>query len=92
MPAVSKAQQRLMAQAYQVRKYMDTAGEDGIDPKSINSAYRDQVVTLAKQMKGKDLKKFAETSHDDLPDHVGENNAMATTASAIMSAARAPII
>ena len=32
MPALSKTQQRLMGQAYGVRKFMDTNGKDGIDP------------------------------------------------------------
>lgn len=79
MPSTSKAQQRLMAQAYEVRKHLDSGGKEGMDPKDLNPRYRDKVVELAKGMKKADLKHFAETKRSQLPDRkVAENN---TTAS-----------
>jgi len=72
MPAVSKTQQRLMGQAYGVRKFMDTNGKDGIDPDSIKSAYRETIVELANNMKKKSLKDFASTKHNKLPEEVEE--------------------
>jgi hypothetical protein len=65
MPAKSKAQQRLMAQAYGVKK-----GEISLD--DVDSDYRDEIEKLADQMSLEDLKDFAETSHEDLPDKVKE--------------------
>ena len=67
MPALSKTQQRLMGQAYGVRKFIDTNGKDGIDPDSIKSAYRQTIVELASNMKKKALKDFASTKHKGLP-------------------------
>lgn len=65
MPAKSKAQQRLMAQAYGVKK-----GEISLD--DVDPDYRDEIEKLANQMSLEDLKDFAETSHEDLPDKVEE--------------------
>lgn len=59
MPAKSKAQQRLMGQAYAVKK-----GE--LDPKDIDSEWRDEIVKLADSMTLKQLKDFAKTPHKDL--------------------------
>lgn len=73
MPAVSKTQQRLMGQAYGVRKFMDTNGKDGIDPDSIKSAYRETIVEIANNMKKKALKDFASTKHNKLPEEVEES-------------------
>ena len=56
MPALSKTQQRLMGQAYGVRKFMDTKGKEGIDPDTIDSKYREEIVDIAKGMKKKPLK------------------------------------
>jgi hypothetical protein len=70
MPARSKTQQRLMAQAYGVRKFMDTKGKSGIDPKDIKSKYRETIVDLAKKMTKKSLKDYASTKHDDIPEMV----------------------
>lgn len=81
MPAVSKAQQRLMAQAHEVRKYLDTNGKEGTDPDTIDSDYRDEIVRLAKDMKKADLRSFASTSRAKLPDRVPENNTTATVGS-----------
>lgn len=73
MPSVSKTQQRLMGQAYGVRKWMDTDGKDGINPKTIESAYRKTIVDIAKNMKKKDLKDYASTKHKNIPEEVGED-------------------
>ena len=72
MPAVSKTQQRLMGQAHGVRKWMDTNGKEGLDPKDIKSAYRETIVDIAKSMKKKSLKDFASTEHKGLPDEIEE--------------------
>ena len=66
MPSTSKAQQRLMGQAYAVKK-------GDIKPKDLDPKYRDQIVDLADSMSLKDLKDFAETKHKDLPEKVKEN-------------------
>jgi len=70
--SVSKTQQRLMGQAYGVRKWMDTNGKEGLDPDSINSKYRDTIVDIANNMKKKYLKDFAGTKHKNLPEVVEE--------------------
>ena len=80
MPSTSKAQQRLMGQAYAVK-----IGE--LDPKDIDIEYRDMIVKLSKNMEEKDLKSFAKTKHKNLPeripeslsDFMNENNPTATT-------------
>ena len=74
MPATSKAQQALMGQAYAVKK-------GKLDPSDLDPRYRDEIVRLSKEMTEKDLKDYAETSHEGLPDRVGENNTTATTGS-----------
>ena len=73
MPSVSKTQQRLMGQAYQVRKFMDSDGEQGKDPKSIDKEYRDTIIDIANGMKKKSLKDFAKTKHDNIPEEVEES-------------------
>lgn len=65
MPSTSKAQQRLMGQAYAVKK-------GDIKPRDLDPKYRDQIVDLADSMSLKDLKDFAETKHTDLPSKVKE--------------------
>lgn len=72
MPAVSRTQQRLMGQAYGVRKWMDSNGKDGLNPRRIDSAYRETIVELANNMKKKSLKDFAETKHKNIPEEVEE--------------------
>ena len=67
MPAVSQAQQKLMAQAYQVKKFQLSGGGEGIDPKELDSEYRKQIVDLADSMSKAELKAFAETKIGDLP-------------------------
>jgi hypothetical protein len=79
MPATSKSQQRLMAQAYGVK-----SGD--IDPKDLNPDYKEQIIDLAKSMTLKQLKDYAETSHEDLPqkvkkESVNENSPLATASS-----------
>jgi hypothetical protein len=73
MPSVSKTQQRLMGQAYQVRKFIDTDGKKGKDPKTIDSEYRDAILDIAKGMKKKSLKDFAKTKHENIPEEVEES-------------------
>lgn len=66
MPAQSKAQQRLMGQAYVVKK-------GDISIKDIDPEYRDKIQSLVDGMTLKQLKDFAETSHEDLPERKDEN-------------------
>jgi len=65
MPAVSKSQQRIMAQAYAVK--MGSLSPSDIDPR-----YRKSIVNLSKKMTEKQLKDYAETSHKGLPNDVDE--------------------
>lgn len=66
MPALSKAQQRLMGAAYAVKKG-DSKLSD-IDPE-----YREEVKGLVDGMTLKQLKDFAATKHEGLPDRVEES-------------------
>lgn len=65
MPSQSKSQQRLMGVAYAV-KSGDMLLSD------VDASYRDKVKELVDGMSLKDLKDFAETKHDDLPEEVSE--------------------
>jgi hypothetical protein len=65
MPSVSKSQQRLMGMAYAVK-----SGDMEIS--DIDPAYRDKVKSLSDGMTKKDLKKYASTKHDNLPETVDE--------------------
>ena len=65
MPSVSKSQQRLMGMAYAVK-----CGDMKIS--DIDPAYRDKVKSLSDGMTKKDLKKYASTKHDNLPETVDE--------------------
>lgn len=65
MPAESKSQQRLMGQAYSIKK-------GDIKPSDLDPKYKDKIVDLADSMSLKDLKDFAETKHKDLPNKVDE--------------------
>lgn len=60
MPAVSQSQQALMGQAYAVK-----TGK--LKPEDIDPKYREQIVTLSKDMTEEDLKDYAETRHEGLP-------------------------
>ena len=70
--SLSKSQQRLMGQAHGVRKFMDTKGKEGLDPSDIDSEYREDIVNIAKNMKKKALKDYAETKHKNIPEEVEE--------------------
>jgi len=72
MPAYSRTQQRLMGQAYGVRKWMDTNGKEGLNPRKIDTAYRETIVDIAKNMKKKALKDYASTKHKNIPEEIGE--------------------
>tara|TARA_R110000772_G_scaffold65007_8_gene145174 strand:- start:2174 stop:3028 length:855 start_codon:yes stop_codon:yes gene_type:complete len=65
MPSTSKTQQRLMGVAYSV-KNGDTQLSD-VDP-----TYKDKVADLVDGMTLKQLKDFASTPHEDLPEEVSE--------------------
>ena len=65
MPSVSKSQQRLMGMAYAVK-----SGDMEIS--DVDPAYRDKVKSLSDGMTKKDLKKYASTKHEDLPETVDE--------------------
>lgn len=73
MPALSKSQQRLMGQAYALKK-------GDIKFSDLNPDYRDQIKDLADSMTLKQLKDYAETSHKELPE-VKENMTSATLGS-----------
>lgn len=73
MPSVSRTQQRLMGQAHAVRKFMDTRGKEGLDPADIDPKYKEDIVGIAKNMKKKSLKHYAETKHKNLPEEVEED-------------------
>jgi len=66
MPSVSKSQQRLMGVAYAVKS-------GSMELKDVDAEYRDKVASLVDGMTKKDLKKYASTKHDKLPETVDEN-------------------
>ena len=66
MPSVSKSQQRLMGVAYAVK-----SGD--MELSDVDPAYRDKVKSLSDGMTKKDLKKYASTKHEDLPETVDED-------------------
>ena len=70
MPSVSKSQQRLMGVAYAVKS-------GSMELKDVDSEYRDKVASLVDGMTKKDLKKYASTKHDKLPETVDEDFAHA---------------
>ena len=63
MPSTSKAQQRLMGMAYALKK-------GDMEPADASQEVKD----LADSMTLKQLKDFAETKHEGLPDHVEEGD------------------
>ena len=67
MPAVSQAQQALMAQAYGIKT-------GSLKPGDLNPEYKDQIVSLAKKMTKKELEKYASTKRKGLPHHVNEED------------------
>lgn len=66
MPSVSKAQQSLMGQAYGIKT-------GSLKPSDLNPKYKDQIVSLAKNMTKKELDKFASTKRKGLPQYVEED-------------------
>ena len=72
MPSVSKSQQRLMGVAYAVKS-------GSMELKDVDSEYRDKVASLVDGMTKKDLKKYASTKHDKLPETVDEDFAQAAS-------------
>ena len=65
MPSTSKSQQRLMGVAYAVKN-------GDMQLSDVDASYRDDVEDLVDNMTLKQLKDFAETKHEGLPDKVGE--------------------
>jgi hypothetical protein len=65
MPAVSKSQQRIMAQAYGIKT-------GSLKPSDIDPRYRKAIVALSKKMTEKQLKDYSETPHKRLPNDVDE--------------------
>jgi len=65
MPARSKSQQRIMAQAYGIK-----TGD--LTPSDIDPKYRKAIIDLSKKMTEKQLKDYAETPHKGLPNDVDE--------------------
>jgi hypothetical protein len=65
MPAVSQAQQKLMGQAYALKK-----GE--LKPEDLNPEYKEQIEDLAKGMTLKQLEDYAKTSLKGLPKKIKE--------------------
>jgi len=66
MPSRSKSQQRLMGVAYAVKN-------GDMQLSDVDSSYRDDVKDLVDGMTLKQLKDFAETKHEGLPDKIVEN-------------------
>lgn len=66
MPSHSKSQQRLMGQALSFK--LGNIKKDNINPK-----YRKKIIKLANSMSIEDLKHFAKTKHEGLPERVSEN-------------------
>lgn len=67
MPAVSKSQQRLMGQAYAYKK-----GE--LKKKDIDPKYIDEIKKLAKSMDEDELRRYASTKHEGLPEEKNDKN------------------
>lgn len=73
MPSVSKSQQRLMGMAYAVYKFEKSNGKEGLNPNDLGADLKDTIMDIVDSMKVKDLKKFAKTKHDKLPDKKNES-------------------
>lgn len=67
MPSTSRSQQRLIGQAYAVRQFIDSGGKTGLNPKDLDSEYRDKIEGLAKSMTKQDLKDFATKLEENSP-------------------------
>ena len=66
MPAVSVAQQRLMAIAYAIKV-------GATEPSDLNPKYKKSIMNLADSMTKKELQKYASTKHKNLPHYVDED-------------------
>ena len=66
MPAVSVAQQRLMAIAYAIKV-------GATEPSDLNPKYKKAIMNLADSMTKKELQKYASTKHKNLPHYVDED-------------------
>lgn len=64
MPSVSRTQQRLMGQALAYKR-----GELKL---KVNNSYQKKIKKLSKSMTEKQLRDFAKTKHDNLPEKVDE--------------------
>lgn len=75
MPSTSKTQQRLMGQAYALKKGY-------IDLKDIDPEYRNEIEDISKGMTQRQLKDFASTKHKGLPERIKktDENTMASPA------------
>lgn len=69
MPSTSKTQQRLMGVAYAVKK-------GDLELSEVDAAYREKVQELVSSMTLQQLKDFASTSHEGLPNKVDEYSGM----------------
>lgn len=69
MPSVSKSQQKLMGQAYAYKS-------GALKSKDLNPEWADEIKELAKSMTKKQLKDFASTKHENLPNKVKESKIM----------------
>lgn len=61
--------------------FLDGDKVKGTDPSDIDPDYRDEIVSLAKEMSKADLRDYARTGLAGLPERVGENNANSTVGS-----------
>ena len=66
MPALSVAQQRLMALAYSIKV-------GAMEPSDLNPKYKKSIMNLADSMTKKELQKYASTKHKNLPHYVDED-------------------
>lgn len=67
MPSKSKSQQKLMGQAYALKKG-DLKYSD-LDPK-----YADKIKDISDSMTKKELKEYASTKHDNIPEEVNNES------------------
>ena len=67
MPAVSKAQQSLMGQAYGIKT-------GSLKPSDLDPKYKKEILDLSKKMTKKQLDDFASTKTKKLPHHVKEED------------------
>lgn len=66
MPARSVKQRRLMAQAYGIKT-------GSLSPSDLDPRYRKNIISISKKMTEKQLKDYAETPEEKLPNDVDES-------------------